>query len=379
MNQQSNALRAEPANDEEGLMSPIEIRGVRLKSRLVMSPMCQFSSVDGFASDWHLVHLGARAVGGAALVFTEATAVTAQGRISPGDLGIYKDEHVEGLGRLARFIESRGAVPGIQLSHAGRKASRNTPWDHGGQPIPDAEGGWPIAAPSALPFEEEGAKTPVAMSHADIEQLLAAFEAATRRAVAAGFQVIEVHAAHGYLLHSFLSPLSNQRGDEYGGSLENRARLLLQVVARMRGAMPKEMPLFIRISATEWIQEGPSWDIEQSVQLARWLGEAGVDVVDCSSGGSSPKQQIALVPEYQVPFARRIRHEARVRTAAVGLITEPAQASGVIARGDADLVFIGRAFIRNPYWGIKAREELTGEPNWPNQYGSHALRRGMKK
>ncbi|MGU7773809.1 NADH:flavin oxidoreductase/NADH oxidase [Burkholderia sp. MR1-5-21] len=379
MNLQSSAVRDDASSEHEHLFSPIEIRGVQLQSRIVLSPMCQFSSIDGFASDWHLVHLGSRAVGGAALVFTESTAVTEQGRITPGDLGIWKDEHIEGLSRIASFVESRGAVPGIQLGHAGRKASRNAPWVQGGQPIPLEETGWPIVGPSAIPFDEEMARTPQEMTLGEIDELLDAFEAATRRAVRAGFKVIEVHAGHGYLLHEFLSPLSNHRSDEYGGSLENRCRLLLRIVARMRSVLPKSMPLFIRISATEWIPDETSWDLAQSVQLARWLGEFGVDVVDVSSGGNTLRQKITLEAEYQVPFARRIRHEARVRTAAVGLITQAQQADRVVTRGDADLVFIGRAFMRNPYWGIAAREELTGNPNWPNQYGSHALRRGMKK
>lgn len=359
------------------LLSPIEIRGVKLRSRIVMSPMCQFCAVDGVANDWHLVHLAARAVGGAALVFTEAAAVTPQGRITPGDLGIWDDAHTEPLRKIVQNVVARGAVPGIQFGHAGRKASRHVPWESS-QPLTPEEGSWPIVGPSPIPFEEDKAQTPIELTHEGIDAVVTAFEAATCRAIAIGFQVIEIHAAHGYLMHEFLSPVSNHRQDEYGGSLENRMRLLLRVVERMRTVMPDRMPLSVRISATDWIAGEPSWDLDQSVVLARRLKAAGVDIVDASSGALSLRQKIAIGPEYQVPFARRIRAEAHIMTGAVGLITQPRQANEIIVRGDADLVFIGRAFLRNPYWGLVAQEELTGDAPWPDQYGYHAVRRKPK-
>jgi 2,4-dienoyl-CoA reductase-like NADH-dependent reductase (Old Yellow Enzyme family) len=270
------------------------------------------------ANDWHLVHLGSRAVGGVALVMVEATAVARDGRISPGDMGLWRDEHIEPLARIARFIHSQGAVAGIQLAHAGRKASRDLPWK-GGARLAGSAGGWPVVAPSPIPFNEADPAS-LALDAAGIDSVIKYFEAAARRAISAGFRLIEIHAAHGYLLHEFLSPLSNQRSDRYGGSLENRARLLLEVAARLRALLPAEMPLFVRISATDWIEGG--WDIEQSVQLAKWLKERGVDLIDVSSGGTLPKANIPLAAGYQVPFARRIRDEAAIMTGAVGLITE---------------------------------------------------------
>lgn len=365
------AVEAAPAN----LLTPLDIRGVRLRSRIVLSPMCQFSSQDGFASNWHCIHLGSRALGGAALVFTEATAVAPAGRISPADLGLWKDAHMEPLRRVVDSIVERGAVPGIQLSHAGRKGSKTLPWPRGHQPLSPEDGGWPTVAPSPLPIE--GGLTPLELSLQDIDEVVAAFEAAARRAVAVGFQVIEVHAAHGYLMHQFLSPYSNQRRDEYGGSLDNRLRLLLRVVERLRTCMPERMPLFVRLSATDWIADEPSWDVAQSIELARRLKAAGVDVIDVSSGGLSMKQKIVVGPGYQVPFAQRIRAEADIMTGAVGLVTQSHQANEIVLRGDADLVFVGRAFLRNPYWGLIAHEELGADVPWPDQYG-HVLRRPGK-
>ncbi|CEF48897.1 unnamed protein product [uncultured bacterium] len=375
MNDVSAASTAIVVSATVDLLTPIDIRGVKLRSRIVLSPMCQYSSFEGLADDWHLVHLGSRAVGGAALVFTEATSVAREGRITPGDLGLWHDAHMEPLRRIVQVIEQRGAVPGIQLAHAGRKASKQPPW-RGSLPLASNEGAWPIVGASPLPFDDK-ARTPIELSSADIDGVVAAFEAAVQRAVAIGFKVIEVHAAHGYLLHQFLSPISNHRRDEYGGSLDNRMRLLLRVVERIRAVTPDWQPLFVRISATDWIEGEPAWDLDQSVALARRLKAAGVDLIDVSSSGSSPRQKVVLGPGYQVPFARRIRADAHIMTGAVGLITEPRQANDVIARGDADLVFVGRAFLRNPYWGLIAQEELAGDAPWPEQYG-YAVRRAPR-
>jgi 2,4-dienoyl-CoA reductase-like NADH-dependent reductase (Old Yellow Enzyme family) len=375
MNDVSAASTATVVPATVGLLTPIGIRGVKLRSRIVLSPMCQYSSFEGLADDWHLVHLGSRAVGGAALVFTEATSVAREGRITPGDLGLWHDAHMEPLRRIVQVIEQRGAVPGIQLAHAGRKASKQAPW-RGSLPLASNEGAWPIVGASPLPFDNK-AQTPIELSSTDIDGVVAAFETAAQRAVAIGFKVIEVHAAHGYLLHQFLSPISNHRCDEYGGSLDNRMRLLLRVVERIRAVTPDRQPLFVRISATDWIEGEPAWDLDQSVALARQLKAAGVDLIDVSSSGSSPRQKVVLGPGYQVPFARRIRADAHIMTGAVGLITEPRQANDVIARGDADLVFVGRAFLRNPYWGLIAQEELAGDAPWPEQYG-YAVRRAPR-
>jgi 2,4-dienoyl-CoA reductase-like NADH-dependent reductase (Old Yellow Enzyme family) len=375
MNDVSAASTATVVPATVGLLTPIGIRGVKLRSRIVLSPMCQYSSFEGLADDWHLVHLGSRAVGGAALVFTEATSVAREGRITPGDLGLWHDAHMEPLRRIVQVIEQRGAVPGIQLAHAGRKASKQAPW-RGSLPLASNEGAWPIVGASPLPFDNK-AQTPIELSSTDIDGVVAAFETAAQRAVAIGFKVIEVHAAHGYLLHQFLSPISNHRCDEYGGSLDNRMRLLLRVVERVRAVTPDRQPLFVRISATDWIEGEPAWDLDQSVALARQLKAAGVDLIDVSSSGSSPRQKVVLGPGYQVPFARRIRADAHIMTGAVGLITEPRQANDVIARGDADLVFVGRAFLRNPYWGLIAQEELAGDAPWPEQYG-YAVRRAPR-
>jgi 2,4-dienoyl-CoA reductase-like NADH-dependent reductase (Old Yellow Enzyme family) len=375
MNDVSAASTATVVPATVGLLTPIDIRGVKLRSRIVLSPMCQYSSFEGLADDWHLVHLGSRAVGGAALVFIEATSVAREGRITPGDLGLWHDAHMEPLRRIVQVIEQRGAVPGIQLAHAGRKASKQPPW-RGSLPLASNEGAWPIVGASPLPFDDK-AQTPIELSPADIDGVVAAFEAAAQRAVAIGFKVIEVHAAHGYLLHQFLTPISNHRRDDYGGSLDNRMRLLLRVVERIRAVTPDREPLFVRLSATDWIEGEPAWDLDQSVALARRLKAAGVDLIDVSSSGSSPRQKVVLGPGYQVPFARRIRADAHIMTGAVGLITEPRQANDVIARGDADLVFVGRAFLRNPYWGLIAQEELAGEAPWPEQYG-YAVRRAPR-
>lgn len=375
MNDVSAASTATVVSARVGLLTPIDIRGVKLRSRIVLSPMCQYSSFEGLADDWHLVHLGSRAVGGAALVFTEATSVAREGRITPGDLGLWHDAHMEPLRRIVQVIEQRGAVPGIQLAHAGRKASKQPPW-RGSLPLASNAGAWPIVGASPLPFDDK-ARTPIELSSADIDGVVAAFEAAAQRAVAIGFKVVEVHAAHGYLLHQFLSPISNHRRDDYGGSLDNRMRLLLRVVEHIRAVTPDRQPLFVRISATDWIEGEPAWDLDQSVALARQLKAAGVDLIDVSSSGSSPRQKVVLGPGYQVPFARRIRADAHIMTGAVGLITEPRQANDVIARGDADLVFVGRAFLRNPYWGLIAQEELAGDAPWPEQYG-YAVRRAPR-
>jgi 2,4-dienoyl-CoA reductase-like NADH-dependent reductase (Old Yellow Enzyme family) len=359
---------------EVDLLSPLTIRSIAFRNRIAMSPMCMYSSEDGFANDFHLVHLGSRAIGGVALVMVEATAVTAEGRISPADMGIWKDEHIEPLARIARFVEAHGAVPGIQLAHAGRKASCDRPWNGGGSLKTPEEGGWPVMGPSPLPFDA-GDPVPKAMSAADIAHCVGAWEAAARRALAAGFKVIELHAAHGYLMHEFLSPLSNNRTDEYGGSLENRMRLLLETARRLRDVIPHELPLFVRISATDWADGG--WDIEQSIVLCQQLKTLGVDLVDVSSGGTTPDAKIPVARGYQIPFAGRIRDEAEIRTGGVGLITDPQFADEIITSGQADLVFIGRELLREPYWAIKAQHAMEVEPSWPIQYG-YAVKRRAK-
>jgi 2,4-dienoyl-CoA reductase-like NADH-dependent reductase (Old Yellow Enzyme family) len=359
---------------ELDLLTPAAFRSVTLRNRIVMSPMCQYSAVEGMANDWHLVHLGSRAAGGVSLVMVEATAVTRDGRISPGDMGIWSDEHIEPLARIARFVESQGAVPSIQLAHAGRKASCDLPW-RGGAPLAPKEGGWrPVYGPSALPFDERS-PVPTPLDMAGIDAIVVAFEAAARRAIRAGFKLLEIHSAHGYLLHEFLSPLSNQRADEYGGSLENRMRLVLRVAEQLRQLIPDDMPLFTRISATDWAQGG--WDIEQSIVLCRELKARGVDLIDVSSGALIPTARIPVAKGYQVPFARRIRNEAGIATGAVGLITEASHANEIITGGDADLVFLARELLREPYWVLKAQHELGEEPTWPTQYG-YAVKRRSK-
>jgi 2,4-dienoyl-CoA reductase-like NADH-dependent reductase (Old Yellow Enzyme family) len=356
---------------EIDLLSPLTIRGVTFRNRIAVSPMCQYSAQDGFANDWHLVHLGSRAVGGAALVVVEATAVASNARISPGDVGIWKDEQVEPLARIAKFIHSQGAVAGIQLAHAGRKASCDLPWRGGASLKTPEQGGWPVVGPSPLPFAE-ASPMPTPLDEAGIDTIITAFEAGTRRALAAGFKVIEIHAAHGYLLHEFLSPLSNRRNDQYGGSLENRMRFLLRVTERLRGLMPEELPLFVRISATDWVEGG--WEIEQSIELARRLKGLGVDLIDVSSGGTVAYARIPVAKGYQVPFSRRIREGADIRTGAVGLITEPHHADEIVTGGDANLVFIAREMLREPYWALKAARALGEEAVWPTQYG-YAIKR----
>ena len=346
------------------LFEPLALRGITLKNRIVVSPMCQYSAVDGFANDWHLVHLGSRAVGGAALIIQEATAVSPEGRISPEDLGIWKDEHLPMLRRINEFIVAQGSVPGVQLAHAGRKASTWRPWSGVGA-VPLAAGGWPVVGPGPEAFADNFPQ-PEALDVAGIRKVVADFRAAAGRALAAGFQVIELHAAHGYLLHQFLSPLSNRRTDAYGGSFENRVRLLLEVVAATREVWPEHLPLIVRISATDWTEGG--WNADESVQLAALLKTRGVDLIDCSTGGNVPKAAIPVGPGYQVPFAERVRHEADILTGAVGLITTPAEAEAIIAGGQADLVLLAREFLREPYFPLSAAQELGVEVPWPAQY-----------
>jgi 2,4-dienoyl-CoA reductase-like NADH-dependent reductase (Old Yellow Enzyme family) len=345
------------------LLSPVAIRGITLRSRIAVSPMCQYCAENGMADDWHLVHLGSRAAGGAGLVITEATAVTAQGRITSGDLGLWSDEQIEPLARIARFISRMGAVPGIQLAHAGRKASTTPPWA-GGKGL-EGSAAWETVSASAIPFAE-GYHVPRALTTAEIDGVVEGFAAAARRALRAEFKVLELHAAHGYLLHQFLSPLTNHRTDAYGGTLENRMRLTLQVTRRIRGEMPAYLPLFVRISATDWKKEG--WDLEQSVTLSAALKEAGVDLIDVSSGGLVPGVSIPLAPGYQVPFASTIRSRVNILTGAVGLITEPAQAEEIVASGKADVVLLAREMLREPYWALKAQNALGEQPSWPQQY-----------
>ena len=339
------------------LFDPLPLRSVTLPNRVGVSPMCEYSCEDGFANEWHLVHLGSRAVGGAGLVTAEATAVEARGRISARDLGLWKDAHIETLARIVRFLEVQGAVAGVQLAHAGRKASTKVPWE-GGTGVSPAEGGWEPIAPSAIAFSERTV-LPRAMSLDDIGEVTRAFAAATRRAQAAGFRLIELHFAHGYLVHSFLSPLSNRREDGYGGGFEQRIRLALEIARAVRAEWPERLPLLVRLSCTDWVDGG--WTADESVELARRLSAEGVDLVDCSSGGLVPYARIDAVPGYQVPFARRLRAEAGVPTAAVGLISTPAQAQAIVEGGDADMVMLARAMLRDPYWALHAAAEL-GRP-----------------
>ena len=355
-----------PTHQNVHLFSPLHLRSVALRNRIVVSPMCQYSSTDGFANDWHLVHLGSRAVGGAAVIFTEAAAVLEEGRISPDDLGIWKDEQVEMLSRIFHFIESQGAVAGVQLAHAGRKASTSAPWK-GGAPLTVADGGWtPIFAPSALAFDH-GYQVPKELDRAAIRRVVAAFGRAAQRALDASAKVVEIHAAHGYLLHSFASPLSNKRTDEYGGSFDNRTRLVCEVTQEVRSVWPEKYPLFVRISATDWMDGG--WTANDSVALASKLKPLGVDLIDCSSGGVVPNAQIPVGAGYQVPFAARIRREAEIATGAVGMITAPAQADQIIRSGEADVVLMAREFLRDPYWALHAARPLHQQMPPPPQYG----------
>jgi 2,4-dienoyl-CoA reductase-like NADH-dependent reductase (Old Yellow Enzyme family) len=347
------------------LFSPLALRGVTLRNRVAVSPMCQYSSPDGFATDWHLVHLGSRSVGGAGLVFTEATAVSPEGRISPHDLGLWKDDHIEPLRRVAAFVKAHGAAAGIQLAHAGRKASTHRPWE-GGKPLGPNEGAWEVVGPSPIPFAP-GYPVPRELDAAGLREVVKQFRQATKRALAAGFDLIEVHAAHGYLLHSFLSPLSNKRTDDYGGSLENRARLLREVVAAVRATIPEWMPLVVRISATDWVPGG--WEGDDSVALAKLLRSDGVDLIDCSSGANTPDAKIPVGPGYQVTFAARVRREAGILTGAVGMITEPKQADDIIRNSEADMVLLARAMLRDPYWAVHAARKLNQPYDWPVQYG----------
>ena len=346
------------------LFTPLTIRSVTFRNRIAVSPMCQYSSTDGFANDWHIVHLGSRAAGGAALAITEATAVEARGRITSKDLGIWKDEHIHDLARIARFLKGQGAVPGIQLAHAGRKASHSLP-SEGGSPMGPEQGGWETVAPSPIPFEPKG-PPPVQLGRSEIQAIVAAFAAAARRALAAGFELVEIHGAHGYLLNEFLSPLSNQRSDEYGGKFEGRMRFVLEVAEAVRGVWPEGLPVFVRLSVTDWVEGG--WTIEESVQLAARLRVLGIDLVDCSSGGNAPDAVIPAVPGYQVPFAERIRREAGILTGAVGLITKPEQADEIIRSGKADLVLLARESLRDPYWPLHAALTLGHRPDVPIQY-----------
>jgi 2,4-dienoyl-CoA reductase-like NADH-dependent reductase (Old Yellow Enzyme family) len=347
------------------LFAPLALRSVTLRNRIGMSPMCQYSAVDGRVGDWHLVHYGARAVGGVGLVIVEAAGVEARGRISAADVGIWEDGQVEPLARVARLVAENGAVPGIQLAHAGRKASTRAPWDQGGAPRLPADGGWIPVAPSPLPFAEGHAR-PEPLDEAGIAVVVRAFADAARRALDAGFQVAEIHAAHGYLLHEFLSPLSNHRTDRYGGSLENRTRIVREVVEAVRRAWPDRLPLFLRISCTDWTEGG--WDMPQAVELARMVRSLGVDVIDCSSGGNVATARIPAGPGYQVPFAEGIRRDAAIATAAVGMITSPVQAETVIRSGQADLVLLARELLRDPQFPLRAARELGVEGPWPRQY-----------
>lgn len=348
------------------LFSPFKLAEITFPNRIVVSPMCEYSSEDGFANDWHLVHLGSRAVGGAGLIFTEAAAVSPEGRITPEDLGFWKDEHVPAWKRIVEFLHGQGARAGIQLAHAGRKASMSRPWDGEERVMPVAEGGWTqVLAPSAIPFSEKYAQ-PRAVELAEIKRLIQAFQDAARRALAAGFDVVEIHSAHGYLLQEFLSPLSNRRADDYGGPLENRARLLIEVVDAVREVWPLGLPLFVRISATDWTEGG--WDLEQSVALARMLKPRGVDLMDVSSGGNVATARIPAGPGYQTEFADQIRKQAGIATGAVGMITGAAQAEHILRTGQADLVFLARELLREPYWPLHAAKELHDSAPWPPQY-----------
>jgi 2,4-dienoyl-CoA reductase-like NADH-dependent reductase (Old Yellow Enzyme family) len=346
------------------LLDSLSLRSLTLSNRIVVSPMCQYSSVDGFANEWHHVHLASRAVGGAALVFTEATAVTPEGRISPQDLGIYRDEHIGELARIVRFIHGQKCAAGMQLAHAGRKGSTTPPW-LGSTKVDPAAGGWQPVGPTSVPFSPTY-PVPCALTVDEIHGIAGAFRVAAQRALAAGFDVVEIHAAHGYLIHEFLTPLVNTRTDEYGGSFDNRVRLCLEVVDAVRSVWPERLPVFIRLSSTDWIEGG--WDIDQCVELARRLLAHGIDLVDCSSGGAVPDARIPLGPGYQVRFAERIRREAGVATGAVGLITEPQQADAIISSGQADCVLLARELLRDPYWPLRAARELGRTAPWPVQY-----------
>lgn len=349
------------------LFEPYSLRSLTARNRLVVSPMCQYSSENGYANDWHLVHLGTRAVGGAGMVMTEASAVAPEGRISPADLGLWEDGQIEKLQQITRFLLEHGAIPAMQLAHAGRKAGHRPPWE-GGQQISLEEGGWIGLAPSAIPFAE-GERAPKEATEEDLTTVVRQFREAAERALQAGFQTVEIHAAHGYLLHEFHSPVANQRTDAYGGSLENRTRLTCEVVAAVREVWPEEWPLLVRISADDWLADRPSWTIEDSVWLSKRLKGLGVDLIDVSSAGIHPEQQITVGASYQVPFAAKIRQEAAIATGAVGMITEAVQAESILRTAQADLIFMARELLRNPYFPLEAMNQLHEKNlNWPNQY-----------
>jgi 2,4-dienoyl-CoA reductase-like NADH-dependent reductase (Old Yellow Enzyme family) len=346
------------------LFSPIKIKNIELKNRIVVSPMCEYSSKDGFANNWHLVHLGSRAVGGAGLIITEATAVSPEGRISVADLGLWKDEHQEKLKEIVDFIHANGAVSGIQLAHAGRKGSFEVPWESPKQADLENDG-WHTVAPSPIVFNAKD-RTPIELDQSGIDKVKADFKAATKRALAIGFKLVEIHAAHGYLIHQFLSPISNKREDHYGGSFENRIRFLLEVVDSVQEVWPKENPLFVRISATDWVDGG--WNEQESIKLSAILKEKGIDLVDTSTGGLSLEQQIPLLPSYQVKFAEAIKKNTGMLTGAVGLITSAEQAEGILQNEQADLIFLAREFLRDPYFPLHAAHKLGEEIKWPSQY-----------
>lgn len=346
------------------LFDPVTVRGLSLPNRVIVSPMCEYSSQDGFANDWHFVHLGSRAVGGAALVLTEATAVTPEGRISPEDLGLWRDEHAERLAAIVAFVHANGAAAGVQLAHAGRKGSTKRPWTGTGAVTREA-GGWEPVGPTAEPFADDY-PTPRALDAAGIAGVVDAFRAAAVRAREAGFDVVEVHGAHGYLVHEFLSPLINRRTDAYGGAFDNRIRLCLEIAAAVRAVWPDRLPVFVRLSCTDWVEGG--WDVDQTVELARRLASIGVDLIDCSSGGAVSYAKVPIGPGYQVPFAERVRREAGIATGAVGLITGAAQADAIVAGGQADCVLLARELLRDPYWPLRAAAELKQAAAWPSQY-----------
>jgi len=346
------------------LFSPFRLRDLALRNRIVVSPMCQYSAVDGVPTAWHLVHLGSRAVGGAALVMTEATAVSPEGRISPDDTGIWSRAHADAFKPVAGFVRAQGAVPGIQLAHAGRKASTAAPW-RGGKPLAPADGGWGPIAPSPLPFAG-GYPAPRGMTEADMERVRGEFFEAARRGREAGFDVVEIHMAHGYLLHEFLSPLANRRNDAFGGSLENRLRFPVSVARAVREAWPAHLPVFVRVSAVDWVEGG--WDLPQTVRLAAALKETGIDLVDCSSGGLVPDAKVPAAPGFQAPFSAAVRREAGIPTGAVGLITDPVQAETIVAAGMADVVLLARELLRDPYWPLRAARVLGADVPWPPQY-----------
>lgn len=360
MNPEATAAPATPTP----LFSPLPLRSLTLRNRIAVPPMCQYSAEDGVAADWHLAHYGALAAGGAGAIVVEATSVVPEGRISPGDLGVWSDAHVEPLARVARFVRSQGAAAGLQLAHAGRKASNARPWD-GGAPLAPAAGGFAVTSASPLAYAD-GWPEPRALDEAGIARVIDAFRTGARRALAAGFQFVEIHGAHGYLIHQFLSPLTNRRTDRWGGSFENRTRFALEVTRAVRAEWPADLPVWVRLSATDWADGG--WDADQTVALCRELKALGVDLVDVSSGGLVPGQKLTPGPGYQVPFAERVRREAGVATGAVGLITEPAQADAIVREGRADLVLLGRELLRDPHWPLRAAKALGADATWPKQY-----------